>query len=129
LSRQLRCPILAAVVHDDDILFLQLFENGEVTDGYDSAPGYFDADAEASAPDGGDAHRICAAFGTTNVSEVSSILRKSTYDDDGPVATDRHAQLVAALGLPPWAVGAGFGYIAEGGMPNGLSEAQLLKIQ
>ena len=129
LSSELHCPVLAAVVHDDDILFFQLYEGGEVTDDYDSSPGYFDADAEPSAPDGGDAHRLCAAFGTTNVSEVSAILRKSTYDDDGPDAADRHAQLVAALGLPPWAVGAGFSYVAEGEIPDGLSEAQLLKTQ
>ena len=91
LSLQLRRPVLAAVVHDDDILFFQLYEGGEVTDDYDSSPGYFDAEAEPSAPDGGDADRLCAAFGTSNAAEVSAILRKSTYDDDGPFATDRHA--------------------------------------
>jgi hypothetical protein len=127
LSRQLGCPVLAAVVHDDDILFFEHYEGGEVTDTYDSAPGYFDADAEPSAPEGGDARRLCAAFGSSNISEVSSILRKSTWDDDGPLATDRHEQLVAALGLARWAVGAGFNYFAAGEMPEGLSEAQLLR--
>lgn len=127
LSLQFSCPVLAVVVHDDDILFFQLYEGGEVTDDYDSSPGYFDAEAEPSAPEGGDAGRLCAAFGTSNVSEVSAILRKSTYDDDGPDAADRHDQLVRALGLSAWAVGAGYSYIAEGEVPNGLFEAQLLK--
>lgn len=129
LSLQFGCPVLAAVVHDDDILFFQLFEGGEVTDDYDSSPGYFDAEAEPSAPDGGDADRLCAAFGTSNVPEVSAILSKSTYDDDGPDAAERHDQLVRALGLSPWAVGAGYGYIAEGELPDGLSQFQLIKTQ
>jgi hypothetical protein len=104
LSLSLGAPVLATVVHDDDILYFQLYQNGEITDDYDSSPGYFDPDAEASAPDGGDAERLCSAFGTTNVTEVTDILRKSTYDDDGPDAVDRHVQLVSALGMPPWAV-------------------------
>ncbi len=129
LSRQFGCPVLVAVVHDDDILFLQLYEGGELADSYDSSPGYFDPEAEPSAPEGGDAQRLCAAFSTTNLAEVSSILRKSSYDDDGPDAVDRHEQLVRALGLPPWAVGAGFGYITEGELPDGLSEEHLVRTQ
>jgi hypothetical protein len=129
LSLQFSCPVLAAVVHDDDILFFQLYEGGQITDDYDSSPGYFDPEAEPSAPEGGDAERICAAFHTNNVPEVSAILRKSSYDDDGPDAADRHDQLVRALGLSPWAVGAGYGYIAEGEVPDGLSQSQLIKTQ
>ncbi len=129
LSLSFGTPVLATVVHDDDILFFQLYENGEVTDDYDSSPGYFDPDAEPSAPAGGDAERLCAAFGTANVAEVTEILRKSTYDDDGPDAVDRHAQLVSALGLPPWAVCAGFNYISDGEFPEGLSESDLLRSQ
>ncbi len=120
-------PVLAIVVHDDDILFFQLYENGEITDDYDSSPGYFDPDAEPSAPVGGDAELLCVAFGTANVAEVSEILRKSTYDDDGPDAVDRHVQLVSALGLPPWTVCAGFNYFSDGELPEGLSEGDLLR--
>src|SRR5688572_23459580 len=78
LSLDLGAPVLAAVVHDDAILFFQLYENGEMSDDYDSSPGYFDPDAEPSAPNGGDAERLCAAFGTANVVEVTNILRKYT---------------------------------------------------
>ena len=127
LSLGLGTPVLAVVVHDDDILFFQLYENGQVADDYDSSPGYFDPDAEPSEPAGGDAERLCATFGTANVAEVTEILRKSTYDDDGPDAVDRHAQLVSALGLPPWTVCAGFNYISDGELPEGLSESDLLR--
>jgi len=126
LSRDLESPVLAVVVHDDDILFFQLYEYGEITDDYDSSPGYFDPDAEPSGPDGGDAMRLCSAFGTANVAEVMEILRKSTYDDDGPDAIERHIQLVSALGLPPWAVCAGFNYIIAGEIPDGISDTDLI---
>lgn len=127
LSLSLGTPVLAIVVHDDDILFFQLYENGEITDDYDSSPGYFDPDVEPSAPAGGDAERLCAAFGTAKVAEVTEILRKSTYDDDGPDAVDRHTQLAAALGLPTWAVCSGFNYISDGELPEGLSVSDLLR--
>src|ERR1051325_2887221 len=42
LSGAFECPALAAVVHDSDILFLQLFQGGERTMDYNSAPAYFE---------------------------------------------------------------------------------------
>ena len=92
-------------------------------------PGYFDPDAEPSAPSGGDADRLCDVFGTTKIREVSAILRKSTYDDDGPDARDRHEQLAAAIGLPPWVAGAGFSYLALGETPDGLSASDLIRTE
>lgn len=63
LSGSLHCPVLAVLDHDDDILWYQLYEDGKLTDEYDSTPGYFDPTAEPSAPAGGDAQSLCRVFG------------------------------------------------------------------
>jgi hypothetical protein len=111
VSGELRCPVLAILNHDDDILWYQLYLSGELSDEYDSSPSYFDPEAEPSVPAGGDAQKLCAAFSSSNVAEVERILRKSSFDEDGYVfAFERHADLARALGLPSFAVGAGYTY-------------------
>ncbi len=121
LSGALACPVLAVVNHDDDILWCQLHANGTLVDEYDSSPGYFDPSAEPSAPAGGDAVRLSAAFGTTDSGFLDQILRKSSYDDDGYLfAIDRHRDLVRALGLPEVALGASFSSLVAGEYPEGL---------
>jgi hypothetical protein len=122
LSGTLRCPVLAVLDHDDDILWYQLYENGKLTDEYDSTPGYFDPSAEPSAPAGGDAQRLCCAFGATDVADVEAILRKSSFDDDGYVfAHERHADLVRALGIPEFAVLKAYASFGRGEIPDGFS--------
>ncbi|MBI3527185.1 MAG: hypothetical protein HY067_04380 [Betaproteobacteria bacterium] len=102
---------------------------GEITDEYDSSPGYFDSDAEPSPPAGGNAEILCAAFDSSALDRVEEVLRKSGYDDDGYVfANERHADLVTALGIPSFSVGLGFGYAADGDLPEGLSEDQLIHV-
>src|SRR4051794_9502709 len=46
VTGRLSCSALAAVLHDDDVLFLWLFREGRVLDTYDSLPGYFDPAVE-----------------------------------------------------------------------------------
>lgn len=129
LSHELRCPVLAVLNHDDDIFWYQLYLSGELADEYDSSPGYFEEAAEPSAPKGGDAQKLCNAFGASAVTEVESILRRSSFDDDGYIfAVDRHAELVRALGIPSFGVGAGFEYVSEGELPEGLDEESLLRV-
>jgi hypothetical protein len=129
LSRELRCPVLAVLNHDDDIFWYQLYLSGELADEYDSSPGYFDPEAEPSAPTGGDAQKLCRAFGASAVAEVERVLRKSSFDEDGyTFAVERHADLARALGIPSFGVGAGFGYVSKGELPEGLDEDTLIRV-
>lgn len=122
LSRSLHCPVLAVLDHDDDILWYQLYEDGRLTDEYDSTPGYFDPSAEPSAPAGGDAARLCRAFGATDVDAVEAILRKSTFDADGyAFAHERHADLIRTLDIPEFAVLNTYASFERGEIPDGFS--------
>lgn len=127
LSAQLSCPVLAVLNHDDDILWYQLYVKGALADEYDSSPSYFDPQAEPSAPAGGDAQKLCAAFGASDIAVVERIIRKSSYDEDGYVfAFQRHADLFSALGLPDFAVGTAYANFERGEVPEGLSAKQML---
>jgi len=128
LSRSLHCPVLAVLDHDDDILWYQLYEDGKLTDEYDSTPGYFDPSAEPSAPAGGDAEGLCRTFGVNDVATVEAILRKSSFDDDGyAFAHERHADLVRALGLPEFAVLKAYASFERREYPDGLSERDMMR--
>ena len=129
LSRELLCPVLAVLNHDDDIFWYQLYLSGELADEYDSSPGYFDPAAEPSAPAGGDARKLCSAFGVSAVAEIESILRKSSFDEDGYMfAVERHTDLARVLGIPSFGVGAGFRYVSDGELPEGLDEDSLMRV-
>ena len=130
LSKDLSCPVLAVLNHDDDILWYQLHTNGQLIDQYDSSPGYFDGgEEEPSGPEGGDARKLCA-FGSQNVAAVEAILRKTRLQEGGYVfAYERHAALVEALGIPAFAVGMGFGYVEGGELPPDLEESDLLRVE
>ncbi len=128
LSSQFQCPVLAVLNHDDDILWYRLYESGDLSDEYDSSPGYFDPEAEPSAPRGGDARRLAEAFGATELATVEAVLRKSSYDDDGyTFAFERHTDLVRALGLPDWAVGAAYASFEQDEYPEGLTPEIILR--
>jgi len=130
LSSDFHCPVLAVLNHDDDILWYSLYEDGERTDEYDSSPGYFDAAAAPSAPAGGDAQRLCAAFRGGNVEAVKGVLRKSSYDEDGyTFAVERHADLVRGLGLPAFGVGTAYASFECDELPEGLSLEDVIRTQ
>jgi hypothetical protein len=131
LSGQFQCPVLAVSNHDDDILWYQLYLSGGLEDEYNSTPGYFetgDEEAAMAGPEGGDARKLCAAFGADAVAEVEGILRKSSADGDGyTFAVERHGDLAAALGIPSFGVGAGFEYLSSGELPDDLKAQDLVK--
>jgi len=122
LSTSLKTQVLAVLNHDDDMLWCGLFDQGRLTDEYNSAPAYFEGGSDP--PNGGDARKLCAAFGRAgSEKQLDAVLRKTDY----VFANERHADLVAALGLPAFAVGCGFNYLEEGELPEGLSEGDLVK--
>jgi hypothetical protein len=111
LSGELQCPLLAVLNHDDDILWYQLYLNGDLKDEYDSTPGYFEnADADEASemdlpdvnePEGGDARKLCAAFGLDSIEQAERILRKTALDEDGyAFAFERHADWRRLLACP-----------------------------
>jgi hypothetical protein len=122
LSQKLRCPVLAVLNHDDDILWYQLYTDGKLQDEYDSSPGYFDRTAGPSGPAGGDAAKLCGAFGSANPEEVERVLRKSAFDEDGyAFAFERHEALVSALGISTFGVGTAYASFENDELPEGLS--------
>jgi hypothetical protein len=116
LSAQFHCPVLAILNHDDDILYFELYENGEKTDEYNSSPAYFSEDEDAGEePIGGNAPRLAAVFGASDASRIERVLRASA--EDYMFQTDRHRDLAEALGVPAFWVGVGHTYAKEGDLP------------
>jgi hypothetical protein len=130
LSREFACPVLAVLNHDDDLFWYQLHLSGQLSDEYNSWPGYFDPSGEPWAPAGGDAQKLCSAFGVSNVAEVERVLRKSPLEKDRYIfAVERHADLARLLGIASFGVGGGFRYVARGELPAGLKEEDLVKVR
>jgi hypothetical protein len=118
VTKELTCAALAAVLHDDDVLYLWLFRSGRVRDRYDSSPAYFDPHSEHRPPEGGDAKLICGAFGRPDRRErVEQLLRADLLEGELPGVRGelgRHAALAAELGLPWFVAGLGYSAIAGG---------------
>ncbi|WP_425397783.1 hypothetical protein [Aeoliella sp.] len=150
VSKSLSCPCLSVLNHDDDILKYWLHVSGALEDEYDSNPGYFDFDSmkgldwgaigspddlAAAArklpspppPKGGNALKLCEAFGSNRAAEVESILQRCQQTGDKYVfEVERHHDLIQAIGLPEFAVGTSFASFAYGEFPAGLTEEDIL---
>jgi hypothetical protein len=128
LTKDLACVGLAAVLHDDDVLYLWLFQNGELRDHYDSLPGYFDPEAEPGGPAGGDSRLLCEAFARPHSrGKVQAILRANLLEGEWPAfpgEEERHEALAAALGMPRFAVGLGYAAIAGNLVPKEFHEVK-----
>jgi hypothetical protein len=109
VTKALSCAALAAVLHDDDVLYLWLFQRGRVRDRYDSSPSYFDPDSNHRPPEGGNARLLCTAFDRPNsVDKVERLLRADLLKrrlPGVPGEFERHSALAAELGMPPFVAG------------------------
>ncbi len=126
LSAQLDCPALAALNHDEDVLWLQLHVDGRLVDQYNSSPSYFE-DGSLGEPEGGDADALCEAFGASDrEDEVEQILRKPDGADGYSFASERHTDLAGALDIPPELVSFGYEHLTGGEMPAGYQPRDFL---
>ncbi len=130
LSLDLSCLALAVTNHDDSVLYFRVFEGGQLIDSYDSCPSYFE-DVEPMLPSGGDAALLCRAFARPgNTASIDEILRFDALADGAGdryvFETERHADLVDALGLSRYAVGIGFEAVTAGQLPVGLSPSDCI---
>jgi hypothetical protein len=119
----LACSALAAALHDGDVLYLWLFHKGRVRDRYDSCPSYFSPSwVTRQSPEGGDARRICQAFGRADRQwRVEQLLRADLLEGELPGVPgelERHAALAAELGMPEEVAGLEYTPIAGGYVPE-----------
>jgi hypothetical protein len=132
LSGTFSCAALAAALHDDDVLFLWLFQRGRLCDRYDSLPGYFDPEAEPGPPSGGNGGTICKAFRRPEQHDrVTAILRANLLEGEMPELTrelERHQALIEALGMPPFAAGLGYEAIAAQHIPEAFGEIEFVPV-
>ncbi len=110
LSSNFACLALAALNHDDDLFWFQIFLDGALMDEYNSTPDLFDAHP-ARGPIGGNAARLASIFDRPGkTSTLDKILHKTDY----VFAVQRHEALARALRLPWPAVGLGYKELNEG---------------
>ena len=133
ITEKLSCSALAAALHDDDVLYLWLFEKGQILDHYDSLPGYFDPHAEAGSPRGGDSVLLCKAFDRPDCQErVEQLLRASLLEGELPEVLgelERHQALASELGIPRCVAGLGYSAIASGYVPEEFRALQWEAVQ
>ena len=123
VTKALSCSALAAMLHDDDVLYLWLFQNGRVRDWYDSCPSYFDSHAQhCLPPKGGNAWAMCEAFDrTAHTIRVESLLRADLMAEELPGVPgefERHVALAAELDMPPFVAGVCYSSIKGNYVPK-----------
>jgi hypothetical protein len=123
VTEALSCSALAAILHDDDVLYLWLFRSGQVVDHYDSSPAYFHPNSEPRPPVGGDADLLCRAFDRPNgAGRVEELLRADLLLGEGlpgvPGELERHAAIANELGIPGFVAGVCYSSIAGNYVPK-----------
>jgi hypothetical protein len=111
LSLDLQKSVLCVLNHDDDVLSIDLFQDGSPTAEYNSCPGYFDMDPspERLQPRFSGVEDL-AKLGTN----ISPVDLREILTDDGALAVELHERLAAVLDLPKYSVGFGYRYVAGG---------------
>lgn len=133
ITKALSCSAMAAVLHDDDVLYFWLFQQGKVTDCYDSYPTYFDSESPPRPPAGGNATLLCEAFERPDRSNrIDQLLRADLLEDELPGVPgeiERHAGIAAELGIPPFVAGVCYSSIAGDYVPQEFIPPELAGIR
>jgi len=136
LSRKFSCTALSSLVHDSDVYMYWLYSDGKFLDSYNSLPGYFDSEVDKSLPEGGDAEKLCNAFGKLSaVSEIQKIFKlveQSNLDEDAEEylqGEDIHSELIKVLEMPSFGAFTGYYTIENSDLPEGLQQDNLIKIE
>jgi hypothetical protein len=126
VSAQLRAPVLTVINHDDGVLLCLLHAGTELIFQYTSDRSYFAA--ADPGPEGDDPALLAQAFRRDDhADEVARVLGLGDEPATFTVASDRHAALCDALGLPRIAVGAGYDQVAEKDLPPDLAAIEFVK--
>jgi hypothetical protein len=106
VSEKFSCRALSALVHDDDILFIAAYQNGELVTEYQSSAG------REIRP-----LLLCRLFGASKWRAAR--IWWTLYKPHLLVLFEvlRHHKLVRLLGLSDLAVGMGYDYIEDGELP------------
>jgi hypothetical protein len=112
ISKNLSSPVFIAAVADDDVFYYELWVKGELIDRY-----YFE-----HKPSGGNVRKLCAIFSCKNQDELATIL---SSEDRYVYQSQRHLDVVKAIGLPHMSVNMGYDYIKAGETPQGVGRDEL----
>jgi hypothetical protein len=126
LSRTCDAPALAALNHDDDVLWLALARNGNVVNVYDSFP-EFSSGGFPGAPSVDHLDALCDAFNaSSNRVEIETLLRAPRADVTFEV--QRHERLLELLGIDAPAGLMGFRYVSEGELEEANPDIELHEV-
>jgi hypothetical protein len=109
LSIATRSPVLYTLVHDSDVLILELFRGGTSVFSYDSWPGYFAG--EDPSPDIEGLEEAAKAFKVGQ--EGLKAILESPSAGEYVFADDLLIEILNYLGLPDFIAGCGYEYIRQ----------------
>jgi len=114
ISREVATHAFAVLNHDDDVLWFQLYERGELLTEHANEAGAPTASAWVLAKAFGRPARVLATWLVLRVPTLFEVFR--------------HHLLMRVLGLPPASVGMGYEYINRGELPPGTEESALIRV-
>lgn len=104
--------VVSALNHDDGLIILEVFENGEAVAHYNSNPDYFSGEGDGLPVLQGEA-KFAQVAKDVSVDDVKSLLTPED-GEEFVFAIDLHYDIVKLLGLPSFSVGAGHDYVIAG---------------
>ena len=108
LSKKLNTTAIYTTNHDSDVLYINIYKNGQEIFSYDSAPDYFE---------GGDTPPVISDIDKF-LSEYENIDKQdflNVLNSEEVFADDLHYKIAEKLSLPVYSVGLGYNFLSEAG--------------